>query len=109
MSLDEPRSLGAPPPAPVPPPRARPLLVRLAVVAGSFALCAGSALLGTAATRDPEALRPLGWLAATAVVAGLAGLWLRDRRHAERRRRFEEWWTQVSQRQWPSPPPGLDT
>jgi hypothetical protein len=109
MSLDEPRSLSAPPPPPVPPSRARPLLVRLVVVAGSFALCAGSALLGTAAMRDPEALRPLGWLAATVLVAGLAGRWLRDRRRAERRRRFEEWWTQVSERQWPSPPEGLDT
>lgn len=109
MSLDEPRSLSAPPPPPAPPSRVRPVLVRLVVVAGSFALCAGLALLGTAAARDPGALRPVGWLAATVLVAGLAGLWLRDKRRAARRRRFEEWWTQVSERQWASRPEGLDT
>jgi hypothetical protein len=73
--------------------------VRAAVVAGSFAACAGPALLGAALLRGDAALGPLGWLAGAALVTALGALWLRDRRRAERRGRFEEWWTQVSQRQ----------
>ena len=114
MSLDEPRRPLTPPPAPHAPSRARLVLlrlvlVRLAVVAGSFVLCAAVALLASAATSDAEALRPVGWLAMAGLLAGLGALALRDRRHAERRRRFEEWWTHVSQRRGFAPPEDLDT
>jgi hypothetical protein len=109
MSLDQPRDLSAPPPPPARPSQVRPVLVPLAVVAGSFALCVAVALLASAALRGGEALRPVGWLAAAALVTGLAALWLRDRRHAERRRRFEEWWTQVSERQGFASTEDLDT
>lgn len=100
MSLDEPRGLGAPTPGTSGTSRSRLVAVRLAVVAGSFVLCAAVALSGAAAARgDAAALAAVGWAVAAAFVTALGGLWWRDRRHAERRRRFEEWWTQVAERQ----------
>ena len=99
MSLDEPRSLSAPTPPPAGPSPARRVAVRLAVVAGSFAVCAAVAVLGAAAMRDDAALGPAGWAVAVVFVTALGALWLRDRCHVERRCWFEEWWTQVSERQ----------
>jgi hypothetical protein len=108
MSLDEPRSLGAPQRPPPRPPRARPVLVRLAVLAGCLGLCATGAALASLATTRDEALA-LAWAATAGVVTGLCALSLRDRRRAERRGRFEEWWTQVSERQGFASAEDLDT
>ena len=90
--------------------RVPPALVRLAVWSGLFAVVAAAALVASAATSGDAALRGwlrlAGWLATLGLVATLGLLWWRERRRADRRRRYEDWWTEVSRRQGFAPDAG---